>query len=280
MLETPGLPSLPDLLDELINGLAAFDIPLLLVLDDYHVISNSQIHEALEYFINHQPASMHLVLTTRADLPLPLARLRARRQMNEIRARDLRFTADEARAFFGLANPTLVEDAIRALDERTEGWVAGLQLAALALQHQPDPAAFIETFHGSHRYVLDYLAGEVIQQQGEEMRTFLTQTSLLTRFNAGLCNALTGRDDSQTIIARLEQSNLFIIPLDMAVKKTMLSWRKKAWATSSSTTPPIRNSTHPANQTEWRNCVSNPTIFPMTRKKMNSSARRKSVWSI
>lgn len=214
MMGMPNLPPLANVLDELINDLAALDVPQLLVLDDYHVISNSQIHESLEYFINHQPASIHLVLTTRSDPPLPLARLRARRQMNEIRARDLRFTAEEAHAFFGLANLTLAEDAIRALDERTEGWIAGLQLAALALQHQAAPAAFIETFQGSHRYVLDYLAGEVIQQQVEEIRTFLTQTSLLTRFNADLCNTLTGRDDSQDIITRLEQSNLFIIPLD------------------------------------------------------------------
>jgi LuxR family maltose regulon positive regulatory protein len=214
MLEAPSLPPLTNLLDELLNDLAAMDAPLLLILDDYHVISNPHIHQALEYFLDHQPASVHLVLTTRADPSLPLARLRARRQMNEIRARDLRFTADEARAFFGLANLKLAENALRALDERTEGWVAGLQLAALALQHQPDPETFIESFRGSHRYVLDYLAGEVIQQQGEAMRAFLTQTSLLTRFNAELCNALTGRDDSQTVIAQLEQSNLFIIPLD------------------------------------------------------------------
>ena len=214
LLEMPGLPPLPNLLDDLLNDLAMLDFPIVLVLDDYHVITNPQIHAALEYFIEHQPASTHLVLTTRADPPLPLARLRARRQMTELRARDLRFTVDEANAFFGLANTPLAENALRALDKRTEGWAAGLQLAALAMQYQPDPAAFIETFRGSHRYVLDYLAGEVIQQQDEEMRAFLTQTSLLDRFNAELCDSLTGRDDSQSVIARLEQSNLFIIPLD------------------------------------------------------------------
>jgi LuxR family transcriptional regulator, maltose regulon positive regulatory protein len=140
--------------------------------------------------------------------------LRARSQMTELRARDLRFTTDEARAFFGLANLSLAENVLHALDERTEGWAAGLQLAALALHQQPDPAAFIETFRGSHRFVLDYLAGEVIQQQGEEVRTFLMQTSHLDRFNADLCNAITLRDDSQDIITRLELSNMFIIPLD------------------------------------------------------------------
>lgn len=214
LLDMPTLPPLPSLLDDLLNDLAALASPLVLILDDYHVITNPQIHAALEYFLEHQPASTHLVLTTRADPPLPLARLRARRQMTELRARDLRFTPEEARDFFGLANLPLAENALRALEERTEGWAAGLQLAALALQHRPNPETFIETFRGSHRYVLDYLAGEVIQQQGEGIRAFLTQTSILDRFDADLCNALTGRDDSQAIIARLEQSNLFIIPLD------------------------------------------------------------------
>jgi LuxR family maltose regulon positive regulatory protein len=212
--QTQGILEMPGLLDALLNNLATLDIPLVLVLDDYHVLTNPEIHTALEYFLDHQPASTHLVLTTRADPSLPLARLRACRQMTELRARDLRFTAEEARAFFGLANISLAKNALRALDERTEGWAAGLQLAALALQHQPDSGAFIETFRGSHRYVLDYLAGEVLEQQGEEMRAFLTQTSPLDRFNADLCNAITGRDDSQDVISHLEQSNLFIIPLD------------------------------------------------------------------
>jgi len=214
LLEMPNLTPLPNLLDDLLNDLSAMDTPLVMVLDDYHIITNPQIHQVLEYFLDHQPAASHLVLTTRADPPLPLARFRVRHQMTELRARDLRFTPEEARAFFGLANLPLAENTLRALDERTEGWAAGLQLAALALQHQPNPESFIVTFRGSHRYVLDYLAGEVIQQQGEEIRAFLTQTSLLDRFNTDLCNALTGRNDSQSIITRLEQSNLFIIPLD------------------------------------------------------------------
>ncbi|MEZ4769673.1 MAG: hypothetical protein R2844_14735 [Caldilineales bacterium] len=214
MLEMPSLPPLHALLDELLNDLAAWDAPLLLVLDDYHVITDPQIHGALEYFLDHQPASVHLILTTRTDPPLSLARMRARRQMTEIRARDLRFTTDEERSLFGLARLPLAEDVLRTLDERTEGWAAGLQLAALAIQHQSDPAAFVESFRGSHRYVLDYLAGEVINHQDEETRAFLRQTGFVTRFNADLCNALTGRDDAHAIIARLEQSNLFVIPLD------------------------------------------------------------------
>lgn len=121
LLEMPNLPPLPALLDDLLNNLAAVEAPLVLVLDDYHLITNPQIHQALEYFLDHQPASIHLVLTTRVDPPLPLARFRARRQITELRARDLRFTPDEARAFFGLANLPLAENALRALDERTEG---------------------------------------------------------------------------------------------------------------------------------------------------------------
>ncbi len=211
------LPPINVLLDELLNELAALEFPILLTLDDYHLITNPQIHQALDYFIDHQPAQIHLVLTTRADPPLPLARLRARGQMTEIRARDLRFTPEEERRFFELSlNLALAEDSLRALDERTEGWAVGLQLAGLALQNQSDALRqrFIETFRGSHRYVLDYLAEEVIRQQGEEIRAFLTQTSILDRFNADLCSALTGRADAQAVIAHLEQVNLFIVPLD------------------------------------------------------------------
>lgn len=214
LLEMPQFPPINAILDDLINELAALDTQHVLILDDYHVITNPQIHAALEYFIENQPAATHIVLTTRADPPLPLARLRARRQMTELRARDLRFTADEARVFFGLANLSLAEKALRALDERTEGWAAGLQLAVLALQHQPDPAAFIETFCGSHRYVLDYLIDEVLKRQPSEINTFLTQTAPLPRFNAALCQAVTGNPAAADILVQLERANLFILPLD------------------------------------------------------------------
>lgn len=217
LLDLPQLPPATILLDELLNELAALEAPILLALDDYHLITHPHIHEALEYFITHQPAPIHLVLTTRADPPLPLARLRARGQMTEIRARDLRFTPEEARRFFDLSlNLSLAEETLRALDERTEGWAAGLHLAGLALQNQTGALRqrFIDTFRGSHRYVLDYLAEEVIRQQGEEIRAFLTQTSILDRFTAAACSALTGRADAQAVIAYLEQANLFIVPLD------------------------------------------------------------------
>lgn len=217
LLSLPQLPPAAMLLDDLLNELGALEFPVLLTLDDYHLITNPQIHEALGYFIDHQPAHFHLVLTTRADPPWPLARLRARGQLTEIRAQDLRFTLDETRRFFELSQPlNLSEAALRALDERTEGWAAGLQLAGLALQSQPETRRqrFIDTFHGSHRFVLDYLAEEVIRQQEPELRDFLTQTSILERFNAAACRALTGRSDAQAVIAHLEQANLFIVPLD------------------------------------------------------------------
>jgi LuxR family maltose regulon positive regulatory protein len=201
-------------LSDLLNALSRSTAQLVLVLDDFHHITKPDILAAMEYFIDHQPDTIHLVLITRSDPHLPLARLRARRQMTELRAHDLRFTLEEARNFFGLVNLPLAEQALSALEERTEGWAAGLQLAALALPYQTDPEVFIENFRGSHRYILDYLAGEVIHQLDEEVRTFLMQTSLLDRFNGELCNAVTTRDDSQKTIAWLEQSNMFIIPLD------------------------------------------------------------------
>lgn len=215
LLSLPQLPPVDLLLDELLNDLAALELPAMLVLDDYHVITRPQIHETLAYFINHQPAHFHLALTTRAEPPLPLARLRARSQLTEIRAGDLRFTPDEARQFFTRSlNLPLADDVIGTLEDRTEGWVAGLQLAGLALQQQAEPQRFVETFRGSHRYVLDYLAEEVIRRQDDELRDFLTHTSILNRFTADVCRALTGRADTAAIIARLEQANLFIVPLD------------------------------------------------------------------
>jgi LuxR family maltose regulon positive regulatory protein len=214
-LSLSQLPPVDLLLDELLNDLAALELPTLLVLDDYHVITQPQIHEALAYFINHQPAHFHLLLTTRAAPPLPLARLRARNQLTEIRTRDMRFTPAEARQFFtGSLNIPLTEDVINTLEARTEGWAAGMQLAGLALQQQSEPQRFLETFRGSHRFVLDYLAEEVIRRQGDEMRDFLIQTSILDRFTADSCRALTGRADAAVVIAHLEQANLFIVPLD------------------------------------------------------------------
>jgi LuxR family maltose regulon positive regulatory protein len=215
LLDAPQLPPFQNILDEVINPLVRIKEPGILVLDDYHTITNPLIHEMLEYFLEHQPHQAHLVIITRSDPPLPLARLRARRQMVEIRASDLRFTEEEASHFFNQSmHLMLQEEDIHSLEMRTEGWAVGLQLAALALKNLPDPQNFVETFRGSHRYVLDYLAEEVIRQQTKGIREFLIQTSILERFNAQSCEALTGYPDSQGLLSELEQANLFLIPLD------------------------------------------------------------------
>jgi LuxR family transcriptional regulator, maltose regulon positive regulatory protein len=203
------------IVDALINELAEMETPGVLVLDDYHSISNPTLHELLGYFIEHQPSHVHLVLTTREDPPLPLARMRTRRQLTEIRAHHLRFTTEEARQFFNRSMCLNLEvESVNSLEERTEGWAAGLQLAAMALQNLPNPQDFIQTFRGSHRYILDYLAAEVLRQQNEGIRNFLFQTAVLEKFCAPLCNAVTGSSNSQGLLAYLEQANLFIIPLD------------------------------------------------------------------
>jgi LuxR family maltose regulon positive regulatory protein len=215
LLDMPQMPPFQGVLDEVINSLAQVSEPAVLVMDDTHAITAPLIHEMLEYFLEHQPHQAHLVIITRADPPLPLARLRARRQMTEIRASDLRFTEEEAGHFFSQSMQLVLEEEnIHALEVRTEGWAAGLQLAGLALKNLPDPQKFVETFGGSHRYVLDYLAEEVIHQQSKGVREFLIQTSILERFNAASCEAITGRADSQELLSELEQANMFLIPLD------------------------------------------------------------------
>ncbi len=215
LLDMPQLPPFQSILDEVINALARLEEPAILVLDDYHTITNPLVHEMLEYFLEHQPRQAHLVIITRSDPPLPLARLRARSQMVEIRASELRFTEEEASHFFSQSMQLVLEEEdIHSLEMRTEGWAVGLQLAALALKNLPDPQNFVETFRGSHRYVLDYLAEEVIRQQRDDIREFLIQTSILERFNAESCEALTGYPDSQSLLSELEQANLFLIPLD------------------------------------------------------------------
>lgn len=214
-LDLAQLPPVNNLLDELISELAASESKIVLILDDYHVITNSRIHEAMEYFLEHQPANIHIVITTRADPPFPLARMRVRGQITEIRARDLRFTEEESQRFIqSKLDFPLAKEANIVLNMKTEGWAAGLQMAAIALQKQNDPITFIETFKGSHRFVLDYLAEEVLRQQDEDIHEFLINTCILDRFNADLCEALSQRKDSKSLLHRLEKSNLFIIPLD------------------------------------------------------------------
>ncbi len=213
----PQLPPAEVLASILTNDLDAVPNTVVLVLDDYHLISSAYIHQAIEFLVEHQPPHFHLVLITREDPPLPLPRLRAQNHIVEIRQDDLRFTAPETAAFLNQTmNLNLTPQAAEALESRTEGWIAGLQLAALSLQGRDHlyVADFIEAFSGSHRYVIDYLVEEVISRQPGNIRRFLRQTAILERFSAPLCNAVTGQLDSQLIISYLEQVNLFLIPLD------------------------------------------------------------------
>jgi LuxR family maltose regulon positive regulatory protein len=216
ILLSPHLSPMQGLVTSLINDLTATTTPLILVLDDYHLITSMPVHQALGFLLEHQPPSLHLVVGTREDPPLPLARLRARGQMTEIREHDLRFNLEEAAIFLNqIMGLGLPEEAVKQLEVRTEGWIAGLQLAALALQRKPDGAeAFVTTFTGSDRYVMEYLITEVLQRLPEEVHDFLRKTAVLDQLTAPLCDELTGRSDSRAILERLEGANLFLIPLD------------------------------------------------------------------
>jgi LuxR family transcriptional regulator, maltose regulon positive regulatory protein len=217
LLGPPAPASFEGLVTALINELAAQPGggELLLVLDDYHLIDTQQVHDSLLFLLEHLPPGVHLVLASRSDPPLPLARMRARAQLAELRAGDLRFTAEEAAALLREAvDGDLPGAAVAALAARTEGWAAGLQLAALSLRGQPDVTAFVAAFSGSHRYVLDYLAGEVLEGQTDQVREFLLETSVLERLSGRLCDAVTGRTDSQAMLEQVERANLFLMPLD------------------------------------------------------------------
>lgn len=188
---------------------------VVLVLDDYHVLEHPRVHDTVQFLLNNLPAQCHLIITSRADPPFSLSRLRAQRQLVELRMDDLRFTHDEAEKFLGqLMGLSLSDEHIRTLEQRTEGWIAALQLAAISMQGRADPAGFVMSFAGSHRFVLDFLADEVYHRQPEPLRTFLLQTSILDRLSAGLCNAVAGRSDSQEMLEAVERANLFLLPLD------------------------------------------------------------------
>ncbi len=189
------------------------EVPL--VLDDYHMIDAPVVHSALTFLLEHLPTGLRLVLAGRSDPPLPLARLRARGQLAELRADELRFAPDEAAALLGeVTGGGLPDAAVRMLTTRTEGWAAGLQLAGLSLRGQADPTHFAAKFNGSHRYILDYLAGEVIEQLSDQVRTFLLETSVLERLSGELCDAVTGRADGQEMLEGIERAGLFLVPLD------------------------------------------------------------------
>ena len=201
----------------LINELAAGPGPdeVLLVLDDYHLIDTDPVHESVAFLLEHLPPGLRVLISGRADPPLPLARLRARGQLAELRTADLRFTGEEAAALLDeTAGPGLPTEAAQALATRTEGWAAGLQLAGLSLRGQTDAAGFVAAFSGSHRFVLDYLADEVLDRQAGEVRAFLLETSVLERLSGDLCDAVTGRAGSQAMLAGIERAGLFLVPLD------------------------------------------------------------------
>ena len=214
-LQTPDPPEIHDLIPSLVNEIAAADGEFILVLDDWHLLDSRSIDDALTFLVTHLPAQMHLVLLTREDPPLPLARLRGRGQLTEVRTAQLCFTTEEATQFVnGLMGLGLDTAAVSRLNDRTEGWVAGLQMAALSLVGRGDPEEFIESFTGTHRFIVDYLVDEVLLRQSEETREFLLQTSILQRMTASLCNAVTGRSDGQETLERLERSNMLLVPLD------------------------------------------------------------------
>ncbi len=201
----------------LINELAADPGPdeVLLVLDDYHLVDSGPVHESVAFLLENLPSGLRVVVSGRADPPLPLARLRARGQLAELRAADLRFTPEEAAALLGeTAGPDLPGTAVAALVARTEGWAAGLQLAGLSLRGHADPAGVVAAFSGSHRFVLDYLADEVLDGQPGQVREFLLDTSVLERLTGELCDAVTGRAGSQVMLADIERAGLFLVPLD------------------------------------------------------------------
>ena len=217
VLRAPRLPALDDMLTPLINQLSESASPIVLVLDDYHLIEATAVHHAVSFLIDHQPSPLHLIVASRADPPLPLSRLRARDQLLELRQSDLCFTPDEAAQFLAqtIGQP-LPEAEAQALTARTEGWIAGLQLAAVSLRGQTaqQTHAFIHSFTGSDRFVIDYLGEEVLAQQPADLQTFLLQTSILDRMSGPLCDAVTGRCDSTVVLEQLDRANLFIVPLD------------------------------------------------------------------
>lgn len=216
-LQTPQPPPMTGLLTGLLNEIATLSGKFILVLDDYHSLDSEPIDQALTYLLDHLPPQLHLVIASREDPDLPLARLRARGQLTELRAADLRFTPAEAAEFLNcVMGLNLSEAEVAALEVRTEGWIAGLQLAALSLQGQTDPASFIESFTGSHRFVLDYLMEEVLQRQPPHLQNFLLRTSSLDRMCGPLCDAVLGNpfQPSTFTLEALERANLFLVPLD------------------------------------------------------------------
>ncbi|MDF2721568.1 MAG: helix-turn-helix transcriptional regulator [Paenibacillus sp.] len=214
-LQSPQPPSAASILSMLINEISTLSHPFLLVLDDCHVIGAKPIDEALAFLLEHLPPQMHIVMITRENPQFPLGRLRAQSCLNELRASDLRFSPGEAAAFLNqVMSLRLSSEEIAALEARTEGWIAGLQLAALSMQGREDVSSFVRAFSGDNRYIVDYLVEEVLQRQPDAIRSFLLQTSVLDRLNGSLCDAVTLQAESKLRLEFLERGNFFVIPLD------------------------------------------------------------------
>ena len=231
LLRSPQPPSIEALLGTLLNEITAISHDpstgpgqarstdsghgLVLVLDDYHLIDAQSVHSGIAFLLDHLPPQMHLIIASRADPPLPLSRLRGGGELAELRAADLRFTPDEAAAFLNeVMGLNLSAQDVETLEARTEGWIAGLQLAALSMQGREDVPGFITAFSGDDRYIVDYLVEEVLRRQPEGVRSFLLQTSILDRLSGPLCDAVTGREDGKGVLEALERGNLFVVPLD------------------------------------------------------------------
>ena len=215
LLESPQAPPLETLLAQIINDINACPLSFVHVFDDYHFITNTAIDEAVTFLLEHLPPNLNVIIASRADPALPVALWRGRAQLTEIRASDLRFSVDEVDGFLrSRLKRDLPASAIAALESRTEGWAAGLQLAALSMQGREDIDGFIEAFSGSHRHILSYLVGEVLEQRPRGTLDFLQQTSILDRMCAPLCEAVTGQAGGQAMLETLDRANMFVIPLD------------------------------------------------------------------
>ena len=215
LLQAPQPPPIETVLTALLNDLGATAGDIVLVLDDYHVIDASEVQGGMAFLLDHLPPWLHVVIASRADPALPLARWRARGELVEIRAADLRFTPDEAAAYLNeMMGLQLTAQDVAALEARTEGWIAALQLAALSMQGRDDVAAFIAGFAGDDRYVVDYLVEEVLQRQPDRVQAFLLQTSILDRLSGPLCDAVTGQGGGKAMLEALDRGNLFLVPLD------------------------------------------------------------------
>jgi LuxR family transcriptional regulator, maltose regulon positive regulatory protein len=214
-LQSPQPPPTEAILTTLLNDLTTIQDPFVLVLDDYHVVDTDSVNQGLTYLVDHLPPCIHLVIATREDPHLPLSRLRARDHLTELRAADLRFTPSEAAAFLSqVMGLTLAAADVARLADRTEGWIAGLQLAALSLQGHHDASGFIRAFAGDHRYIVDFLVEEVLERQPRSVRRFLLQTAILDQLTGSLCDAVTGQEDGSTRLTALERGDFFVVPLD------------------------------------------------------------------